>query len=143
MYQEGDPALGLWLIERGSVKIFKVSVDGMEHTLHLLSEGNTFNGVASFDETSVWLIPLASLDAALASDPALARHVIRLLALCVRGLVHRFEDPTLYGVVVRLARFLLQQADDPADGLHRRRRQHRRPDQPAPDRQRRLLAHQV
>ena len=32
----------------------------------------------------------------------------------MRGLVHRIEDLTLYGVVVRLARFLLQQAEDPA-----------------------------
>jgi CRP/FNR family transcriptional regulator len=126
IFHEGDPALGLWVIERGSVKIFKLSLDGVEHILHLLGEGNTFNDIASFDgganpanaaalsETGVWLIPLASLDAALAADPVLARRVIRLLALRVRGLVHRFEDLTLYGVVVRLARFLLRQADDPA-----------------------------
>ncbi len=126
IFHEGDQALGLWLIEYGSVKIFKTSLDGVEHILHLLGEGNTFNDIASFDgganpahaaalsETSVWLIPLASIDAALAADPVLARRVIRLLALRVRGLVHRFEDLTLYGVVVRLARFLLQQADNPA-----------------------------
>lgn len=126
IFHEGDPALGLWLIERGSVKIFKISLDGVEHILHLLGEGNTFNDIASFDggvnpahaaalsETSAWLISLTSLDAALAADPVLARRVIRLLATRVRGLVHRFEDLTLYGVVVRLARFLLQQVDDPA-----------------------------
>lgn len=126
IFHEGDPALGLWLIERGSVKIFKINLDGVEHILHLLGEGNSFNDIAAFDgganpahaaalsETSVWLISLASLDAALAADPALARRVIWLLALRVRGLVHRIEDLTLYGVVVRLARFLIQQADDPA-----------------------------
>jgi CRP/FNR family transcriptional regulator len=126
IFHEGDPALGLWLIEQGSVKVFKVNLDGVEHILHLLGKGSTFNEIAAFDggtnpanaaalsETSVWLIPLASLDAALAADPLLARRVIRLLALRVRGLVHRFEDLTLYGVVVRLARFLLQQANDPA-----------------------------
>ena len=126
IFHEGDPALGLWLIERGSVKIFKINLDGAEHILHLLGEANTFNDIAAFDgganpanaaalsETSAWLISLVSLDAALAADPILARRVIRLLAQRVRGLVHRFEDLTLYGVVVRLARFLLQQADDPA-----------------------------
>lgn len=126
IFHEGDPALGLWLIESGSVKIFKISLDGGEHILHLLGEGNTFNDIAAFDgganpahaaalsKTATCLIPLESLDAALAADPALARRVIRLLATRVRGLVHRFEDLTLYGVVVRLARFLLQQLDDPA-----------------------------
>jgi len=126
IFHEGDPALGLWLIEHGSVKIFKVNLEGVEHILHFLSEGNTFNDIAAFDgganpanatalsAADVWLISLGSLDAALAADPLLARRVIRLLAMRVRGLVHRIEDLTLYGVVVRLARFLLQQLDDPA-----------------------------
>lgn len=126
IFHEGDPALGLWLIERGSVKIFKISLDGIEYILHLLGDGNTFNDIAALDgganpahaaalsDTSVWLISVESLDAALAADPVLALRVIQLLASRVRGLVHRMEDLTLYGVVVRLARFLLQQADNPA-----------------------------
>ena len=126
IFHEGDPALGLWLIETGSVKIFKLNLDGAEHILHLLGAGNTFNDIAALDgganpahaaalsDTRVWLISLASLDDALAADPVLARRVIRLLAGRVRGLVHRIEDLTLYGVVVRLARFLLQQMEDPA-----------------------------
>ncbi len=126
IFHESDLALGLWLIERGSIKIFKINLDGVEHILHLLGAGNTFNDIAAFDgganpahaaalsEVTLWLISVESLDAALVADPLLARHVIRLLAGRVRGLVHRIEDLTLYGVVVRLARFLLQQADDPA-----------------------------
>jgi len=126
IFHEGDPALGLWLIETGSVKIFKINLDGIEQILHLLSVGNTFNEIAAFDgganpanaaalsETQVWLIPSESIDAALLADPALARHVIQLMAARVRGLVHQIEDLTLYGAVVRLARFLLNQAEDPA-----------------------------
>jgi CRP-like cAMP-binding protein len=48
-FHEGDPALSVWLIERGSVKIFKLSLDGIEHIRHLLGEGNTFNDIVSFD----------------------------------------------------------------------------------------------
>jgi CRP/FNR family transcriptional regulator len=126
IFHEGDPALGLWLIDRGSVKIFKISLDGIEHILHLLHDGNTFNDIAALDgganpahaealtATDVWLISVESFDNALRADPALARRVIQLLAGRVRGLVHRMEDLTLYGIVVRLARFLLQQAEDPA-----------------------------
>lgn len=126
IFHEGDPAQGMWLIESGSVKVFKLNPDGIEHILHLLGEGNTFNEVASFDggtnpanaaalsESSIWLIPSESIDAALTADAALARRVIRLLATRVRGLVHQIEDLALYGVVVRLARFLLKQVEDPA-----------------------------
>lgn len=126
IFQEGDLALGMWLIKTGSVKIVKINPGGVEHILHLLGAGNTFNEVASFDgganpacatalsETSVWLIPAEGINAALTTDPALARRVIKLLAGRIRGLVHHIEDLALYGVVVRLARFLLKQAEDPA-----------------------------
>ena len=126
IFHEGDPSLGFWLIERGSVKIHKINPDGIEQILHLRGYGNAFNDIAALDgganpanatalsETSVWLIAAAALDAALAADAALARRVIRLLAGRVRGLVHQIEDLALYGVVVRLARFLLRQLEDPA-----------------------------
>src|SRR5664279_1031463 len=69
VFHEGDPALGLWLIEAGSIKIFKINPDGVEQILHLLGAGNTFNDIAALDggvnpanaaalnETSLWLIP--------------------------------------------------------------------------------------
>ena len=34
IFHEGDPSLGFWLIERGSVKIHKINPDGIEHILH-------------------------------------------------------------------------------------------------------------
>ncbi len=126
IFHEGDPAIGLWLIEAGSVKIFKVNPDGIEHILHLLGTGSTFNDIAALDggtnpanatalsETSIWLIQSESLSAALSIDLALARRIIKLLAGRVRGLVHQIEDLALYGAVVRLARFLLKQSEDPA-----------------------------
>ncbi len=126
IFNEGDPALGMWLVETGSVKIFKINLDGVEHILRLFGAGDTFNDVAAFDgganpansaalsETSLWLLPTESINAALAADPALARRMIKLLAGRVRSLVQQIEDLALYGVVVRLARFLLKQADDPA-----------------------------
>lgn len=126
IFHEGNPALGMWLVERGSVKIFKLNTDGIEHILLLVGAGGTFNDIAAFDggtnpanatalsETHLWVIPSESINAALALDPALARRVIKLLAARVRSLVHQIEDLALYGVVVRLARFLLKQVDDPA-----------------------------
>nr|MBA3869817.1 cyclic nucleotide-binding domain-containing protein [Anaerolineae bacterium] len=49
IFHEGDPAIGLWLIETGSIKIFKVNPDGIEHILHLLGAGSTFNDIAALD----------------------------------------------------------------------------------------------
>jgi CRP-like cAMP-binding protein len=126
VFLQGDPALGMWLVESGTIKIFRLNPEGIEHILLLLGAGSTFNDIAAFDggtnpanatalsETALWVIPSETINAALTDDPALARRVIRLLAGRVRGLVHQIEDLALYGVIVRLARFLLRQAEDPA-----------------------------
>ena len=126
IFVEGEMAAGMWVIERGSVKIFKINPDGDEHILHLLGAGNTFNEIASLDgganpanaaalsSVSGWLIPTEAIQALLSSDGALALRVIGLLARRVRMLVGQIEDLALYSVTIRLARFLLKQADDPA-----------------------------
>lgn len=128
IFLEGEPALGMWMIERGSVKIFKISAAGDEHVLHLLGEGNTFNDIAAFDDgtnpanaaalsdVEVWLLPTEALTRALLTNRELAAKMVRLLAMRVRKLVGQIEDLALYSVVVRLARFLLKQAEDPALG---------------------------
>jgi CRP/FNR family transcriptional regulator, dissimilatory nitrate respiration regulator len=126
IFLENDPAAGLWLIERGRVKIFKVNPDGEEHILHLLGPGNSFNEIAMLDggsnpahaatltQAQVWLLPSAAVHQLIASDSVLAAQVIQFLAERVRTLVGQIEDLALYSVTVRLARFLLKQAEDPA-----------------------------
>lgn len=126
IFWEGEPAAGLWLVERGRVKIYKLNPDGGEHVLHLLGEGNTFNDIAALDgannpanaaalsDATIWLLPSLALTEAIERDSALALQVIRLLAARVRYLVGQIEDLTLYSVMVRLARFLLKQAENPS-----------------------------
>ena len=127
IFLEGEPADGLWIVEQGNVKIFKLNADGGEHILHLRGPGKSFNDVAALDgganpanacalspEALVWLVPSGVIREALARDPRLAVNVIRLLAGRVRSLVGQIEDLALYSVIVRLARFLLRQAADPS-----------------------------
>lgn len=126
IFIEGEPAAGLWLVERGRVKIFKLNPDGGEHVLHILGEGNTFNDIAALDgganpanaaalsDVTAWLLPSEVLAAAIERYSALALKVIRALAARVRYLVGQIEDLALYSVMVRLARFLLKQSEDPA-----------------------------
>jgi CRP-like cAMP-binding protein len=126
VFWENEPSAGLWLVERGRVKVFKVNPDGEEHILHLLGPGNTFNDIAAFDggpnpanaaaltALQVWLLPSTALHQLLAVDSALALKIIAILAGRVRSLVGQIEDLALYSVTIRLARFLLKQAEDPA-----------------------------
>jgi CRP/FNR family transcriptional regulator len=65
-------------------------------------------------DTEVWLLPTDKLAETLVREPKLALNLVRQLARRVRTLVGQIEDLALYSVVVRLARFLLKQAEDPS-----------------------------
>lgn len=127
IFLEADPAKGLWIVESGTVKIYKLNRDGAEHILHLRGRGKTFNDIAALDggdnpanaaalstPTQVWLIPNTVITYVLSHNSQMALNVIRLLAKRVRSLVHQIEDLALYSVIVRLSRFLLKQAEDPS-----------------------------
>lgn len=122
---EGDPSAGLWIIESGRVKAYKVSPDGKEFILRFFGPGDTFNDLAALDaapnaastmavtDVSAWVIPTADLAAAMQTDHKLALAVIQGLAGRVRQLIQRIEDLALRPVTARLARFLLERAESP------------------------------
>jgi CRP-like cAMP-binding protein len=126
IFAEAEPSAGLWLIEAGGVKIFKLTPDGREHVMHLLGPGETFNDIAALDggpnpanaaatgPARAWVISTEALQAALAAYPALAVAVVQYLAVRVRRLVTQIEDLALRSVTARLARFILEQAQNPA-----------------------------
>ena len=126
IFLEGERADGLWIVEQGNVKIFKLNPDGGEHILHMPGPGKTFNDIGALDggnnpanaaalspQVRVWLVPSEVLTYVLTHNTRVALNVVRLLAVRVRLLVGQIEDLALYSVMVRLARFLLKQAEDP------------------------------
>src|SRR5689334_15135247 len=96
IFLEGEAAQGMWLIEEGRVKIFKINPEGEEHIMHLLSSGNTFNDIPAFDggsnpanagtltETTLWVLPSEALKHILTVDKTFALKVIKMLATRVR-----------------------------------------------------------
>jgi CRP/FNR family transcriptional regulator len=125
IFGEGQPSAGLWIIEHGRVKAYKLSPDGQEFIMRFFGPGDTFNDLAALDgapnptntsaltPVSAWVIPTAVFSAALATDPDLARGVLQGLAGRVRHLVGQVEDLALRPATARLARFLLEQVQDP------------------------------
>ncbi|MCA9884760.1 MAG: Crp/Fnr family transcriptional regulator [Anaerolineae bacterium] len=126
IFLEGDPADGLWIVEEGRLKVHKLHPEGGEHILHMRGPGNTFNDIAALDggnnpanatalsqNVHLWLVPTDIIAHILSTNPQIALNVIRLLARRVRSLVGQIEDLALYSVIVRLARFLLKQTENP------------------------------
>jgi CRP/FNR family transcriptional regulator len=126
LFLEGDPCAGLWIVAAGRVKIYKISVEGREHILHMVGPGQSFNDIAALDggenpasaaalsEGLAWVIASADLLAFLRSEIDLALGVIAGLSERVRALIQQIEDLALYAVPARLARFLLAQLETPA-----------------------------
>ena len=122
IFNEGDPCAGLFLIERGVIKITRFAKDGREHILHLLHRGDTFNDVASLDggpnpasaiahtDAVVWRIRRADLHRLAESHPDLAWALIESLARRARYLIGLVEDLSMRNVRSRLAHLLLAQA---------------------------------
>lgn len=123
---EGETAVGIWWIESGMVKIYKSNIEGSEQILHIAGTGETFNDVAVYDNggnpatvatmtpAKIWLLPSETIHDLLTKNNAFAQAIIQSMAQRVRAFTRQIEDLTLYSVTARLARFLLQEADNPA-----------------------------
>ncbi len=120
---QGEPSSGLWIIETGHVKVFRLNADGREYIMRLPGPGESFNDIPALDngpnaasvvalsDTTAWSLPAPVLEAELRTNPHLAMDVIHLLTHRVRVLVQQVEDLALCSVTARLARFLLERMD--------------------------------
>lgn len=125
---EGDPCPGLYVVARGSVKVFRTSPDGREQVLRIMRAGDSFNEVPAFDggpnpasaaaaePTLVYLVPAAEVQRLLRSSPAFAAAVAQVFAGRLRHLVALVEDLAFRQVVARVAKVLLQTVQ-PGDGV--------------------------
>lgn len=128
---EGEPCVGLYIVESGWLKAVKIGLDGREQVLQTLKPGDVFNGISVFTdapnqatvsalETSVvWVVRREVLLKLLEEHPSLARQVIQELAGKVQYLIRLVEDLSLRSVEARLARLLLEQAE--GESVQRRR----------------------
>ena len=125
IFFEGDLPTGLWIVEKGVVKIYRITMNGDEYVLHLCRAGSTFNDIPAIDgnrnaasacalssEVRVWLIPIDCIQNVISQNPSVAAALLRHLTHRVRLLVGQIEDVACYSVIVRLARFLFKQRDD-------------------------------
>lgn len=122
IFLEGDPCAGLCIVEKGRVKLFKVSRDGREQVVKMLGPREFFNEVAVLDGGPNPLSAMAALGSVLriidrgtmldllARYPALAVGIIENLAARARHLLSLVEDLSLRTVSARLAKLLLTEA---------------------------------
>jgi CRP/FNR family transcriptional regulator len=122
LFEEGDPCEGLYVVQQGAVKLFKMADTGREQVLVIERGGSTVGELPLFDGGTFPVSARASEDSTLLFLPKrefldLCRHdsevtfaVIRTLAWRFRYMTSLVEELSLKEVSHRLARFLRDRA---------------------------------
>ena len=130
IFLEGDAAPAFYYVDSGWVKIVKMSSEGREQILYVWGPGELFGGVGVFvnrpapataialEATTLWVLPSETIRRMFTRDPTLALPVLDFMATRISELVELVADLSLHTVTARLARLLLEQAQD--DLIHRR-----------------------
>ena len=120
---EGEPCEAVYFVAQGLVRTRRMSLEGREQVLAYLGPGEWFNLVPALDggpnlasveavsSTTLYTIPCRRLRRIMSDHLDVVLAVSKHLAAEVRRLSDMVEDLALHTVRVRLARFLLAQAE--------------------------------
>lgn len=122
IFSEGDDEgnAALHIVDRGVVRIFKLSLEGREQILRLMRPGDSFADVPAFDggpypanadalePSSVLVLPRKSLLTLLREHPQIALGSLQIMAARLRHMTGLVEDLSLRRVMARVARLLLE-----------------------------------
>lgn len=122
---EGDPCEAAYFVAEGQVRVHRLSPGGREQVLAVLGPGKAFNTVPPFQPSGVnhasvnaltcvalHVIPCDDLRRLVGECPGLALAILRDFAGRLDHLTNLVEDLALRTVRGRLARFLLESAEE-------------------------------
>lgn len=119
LFLEGEPCQGMFLVTRGSTRIFKASASGREILLTMetapasIAEIPVFDGgnypasAAAVDEVTAYFILKADFERLCRENPDLALKVLTVVGKRLRALVTMLHQVTFGGIRQRLALTLL------------------------------------
>jgi len=131
IFLEGDEGRGFYVVLSGRVKIYKISPEGKEQTLHLFDPGEPFGEVALFagtrfpanaeamEESRILFFPRDAFADLIREQPSVAMNMLALLSMRLRRFTALIEDLSLKEVPGRLAAYLLylSRREDAGDDL--------------------------
>lgn len=128
LFEQGDPAQVYYVVERGMIKLARVTPEGTEKVIEMIRPGESFAEAVMFmkkgrypvsaqavaDSTVVILKNRAFLDL-LETDNTLALRMLAHLSIRMHGLVQEVEALTCHTATYRLISFLLSEQERTAD----------------------------
>lgn len=131
IFEEGEPVFGVYLINRGKVKLAKRSLGGRRQILKLVGPGEILGEEALFHEqlysayartlepTGTDFVTVKELHAFLEAHPRVALKLITQLAREIKGLQSKLLETSYESSLGRIASLLLSISDkwgEPEDG---------------------------
>ena len=123
LFTAGETCRGLYVVESGRVRIYRVSPEGREQVLHLEGPGRPVAELPLFDggaypasavtveKSRLLFLPRSELEALYRSNPDVAHAIIRGLGKRLRHLVQLTQTLAFRDVAARLALLLAGYAD--------------------------------
>lgn len=120
IFFEGDPGEGFHYLKAGKVKIVKMTDDGREHIINILSPGDLFAEVLLFnnqaypataitvEDSRVGMIKNRDLERLVLNNNALALHLIKALSQRLLFAQQKIKNLALHDVTARTAETLLR-----------------------------------
>jgi len=122
VFTEGEPCTGLYVVESGSIRIFKSSAGGREQVLSVEGPGGSvaelpvFDGgnypasAAAVEDTVLLFVSKQDFQALILTHPQAALKVLRVVGARLRRLVGIIEELSFTTVRHRLAAYLVRLA---------------------------------
>lgn len=126
LFHEGDPSIGFYLVQRGSVNVHRVNAAGKEQVIHVFRVGETFAEASlatergypadarAVEASQVLLIQKVGFVELVKQQPEIALRLLGSMSVHLRLLVSQLEDLTLKDVETRLVNWILRHCS----GLH-------------------------
>jgi CRP/FNR family transcriptional regulator, dissimilatory nitrate respiration regulator len=125
LFHEGDPALGFYIVQRGSVNVHRVNAAGKEQIIHVFRAGESFAEATlatdrgypadarALEPSQILLVQKSGILALLRRQPELALRMLGAMSGHLCALVGQLEDLALKDVETRLANWLVKRCPDP------------------------------
>jgi CRP/FNR family transcriptional regulator len=119
LFEDGQDADGFYVVCSGKVKLYKLSIEGKERILHVISEGYSFADAAIFAdgrypafaetlvESTLVFFPKREFLALLHSHSQMAINMLAGMSRYLRLFVDQIEDLAFRDVPARLSRYIL------------------------------------
>ncbi|MFH1754955.1 MAG: Crp/Fnr family transcriptional regulator [Candidatus Latescibacterota bacterium] len=123
LFLQGDEATGFYLLLSGQVRIYQVSPEGKEYTLHRIRPGEMFAEAAIFkgrtfpancmavEDSQAAFFPKRAVIDLLTRSPQISLKMIGALSAFVRDFNRQIEDLSLKEVPARIASWLLRMSE--------------------------------